>query len=527
MQIIDEYDVYFEGVGIRIQIYKQEDKFVPTYEAGILELGTYTKAVVAKIKEDLLREGVVDSFSRKEGLTYDEIKQAYISKIKELLEYYLPNLDFDDKAKVLTVILQTSFDLGFVDILVSDSNIEEITLNGAKKHIMVYHRKHGWLETNLTFEEDSEIRNIATRVAMENKKFFSNLNPLLDAHLLGGHRVNATLSPISTEGSTMTIRRFSDKPWTISDLIKVGTSTPIGLALIWLAIENEFSIIVVGGTGSGKTSFLNAISGFIPASQRIISVEDTREVRLPTYSHWIPMEARAANQEGKGQVSMIDLIVNSLRMRPDRILIGEIRRKEEAEVLFEAMRTGHSVYGTFHANTASEMVLRMSSAPISVPKITLNSLGLIVVQHRNRRSGRRVTLQIAEMTPEGDSRVIFQLNPKTDQLEMKRTPKYFLEKLEEFNGIDKEEFAREIKHRAWFLNALSKMEINDITEVGKYINQYQTHKKTLFTKFSKILEKIDAKEKKLEKKQSKKLEHKSTQNVQKNTLSAPKNSVKS
>ena len=489
MIILSQYEVVFEGVGIPIQIFKEKNHFIPTYDVGILELGEYTKSIVVKIKEDLLREGVVDSFSRKEGLSYDEIKQSYISKIKELLNYYLPNLNFDDKSKVLTVILQTSFDLGFVDILISDSQIEEITVNGSENSIMVYHRKFGWLETNLTFEDDTQIRNIATRVAMENKKFFSNLNPLLDAHLLGGHRVNATLSPISTGGSTMTIRRFSDKPWTVCDLIRVKTSTPIGLAIIWLAMENELSLIVVGGTGSGKTSFLNAISTFIPADQRIISVEDTREIRLPTYSHWVPMEARAANQEGKGQVSMIDLIVNSLRMRPDRIIIGEIRRKEEAEVLFEAMRTGHSVYGTFHANTSQEMVLRMSSSPIEIPKISLNALSLIVVQHRDRKSGRRMTLQIAEMTPEGDARVIFQYDPKEDDLVMKQSPKYLIQNLEEFYGIDKDEFATEIKHRAWFLNALSELGIDDITQVGKYVNQYQTNKGQLFKKLSKIMEK--------------------------------------
>lgn len=488
MKLIEKYDVFFEGVAIPITIYHKTKDFIPTYEVGVLELGEYTQLIVKRIKEDLLREGVLDSFSRKEGAKYDEIKEAYISKIKELLHYYLPNISFDDKAKILTSILQTSFDLGYVDILINDSEIEEITINGAQSEVMVYHRKHGWLKTNLDFKDDSEIRNIGTRVAMENKKFFSNLSPLLDAHLMGGHRVNATLSPISTKGSTMTIRRFSDNPWTVCDLIRSGTSTPIGMALIWLAIENEFSIIVVGGTGSGKTSFLNAISGFIPANQRVISVEDTREIRLPKYSHWVPMESRSANQEGKGQISMIDLIVNSLRMRPDRILIGEIRRKEEAEVLFEAMRTGHSVYGTFHANTAEEMALRMTSAPIEIPKLTLNSLGLIVVQHRDRKSGKRVTLQIAEITPEGDTKVIFQYNPKTQTLDMKTKPIHFLKKLDEFQGIDVEEFMEEIKLRAWFLDGLSKLGAKDITQVGKYVNEYTNNKEKILSKLNRVLQ---------------------------------------
>lgn len=227
MKLLKQYEVFFEGVGIPISIYEMPKQFIPIYEVGILELGKYTQLIIKKIKEDLLREGVLDSFSRQSNVGYEEIKQAYMDKIKELLNYYFPNLSFDDKSKILTVILQTSFDLGYVDILVSDSQIEEVTINGAKSEIMVYHRQYGWLKTNLNFKDDVDIRNIATRVAMENKKFFSNLNPLLDAHLLGGHRVNATLSPISTEGSTMTIRRFSDTPWTVCDLIRARTSTPL------------------------------------------------------------------------------------------------------------------------------------------------------------------------------------------------------------------------------------------------------------------------------------------------------------
>ncbi|MFP4402350.1 MAG: type II/IV secretion system ATPase subunit [Candidatus Nanoarchaeia archaeon] len=485
--IIDRYDVFFEGVAIPISIYNKKDAFIPTYDVGVLELGEYSQVIVKKIKEDLLREGVLDSFSKKDSATYEEIKEAYMDKIKELLHYYLPNITFDERSKILTIILQTSFDLGYVDILINDPNIEEITVNGSQSDVMIYHRKYGWLHTNLNFNDDSEIRNISSRIAMENKKFFSNLNPLLDAHLIGGHRVNATLSPISTKGTTLTIRRFSDTPWTVCDLIRSGTSTPIGLALIWLAIENEFSIIVVGGTGSGKTSFLNAISGFIPASQRIISVEDTREIRLPEYAHWVPMESRSANQEGRGQISMLDLIVNSLRMRPDRIIIGEIRKKEEAEVLFEAMRTGHSVYGTFHANTAEEAMIRLTSSPIEIPKISLNSLGLIVVQHRDRKSGRRITLQIAEMDDEGNSRVIFQFNHKTNQLEMKQKPVYLLKRLDEFQGIDSQEFLEEMKHRAWVLNALTELGAKNITQVGKYVNKYQTQKELLLKKINSVL----------------------------------------
>ncbi len=479
MEIIDQYELIFENSRIPIVIYREQDDMISTYEVGILEIGKYTSYIIEKVKEDLLREGIFEKAEDEGDYSYETLKKAYIKKVEELLKYYLPMLDIEMRDKLITYIVQKSLDLGFVDILISDSGIEEITINGANAEVMIYHRKYGWLKTNLKFMEDEEIKNIASRIALDNKKFFSNLNPLLDAHLRGGHRVNATLNPISTKGSTITIRRFSDKPWTVSDLINSHTSSSIALAIIWIAMENELSVIVAGGTGSGKTSFLNAISSFIPASQRIISVEDTREIRLPDYAHWVPMEARQQNQEGKGGISMLDLIVNSLRMRPDRIIIGEIRKKQEAEVLFEAMRTGHSVYGTFHANTAGETVLRLSSAPIEIPKITLSALGLIVVQHRDRKSGQRITLQIAEINEKGEENVILQYSPVKKKHFFKNKPYELLRKLEEFNGIDEKEFYIQIKERALILQYLAVFDISKIDTVGEVINKYYTEREKL------------------------------------------------
>lgn len=479
MKILDQYDITFEDTKIPVLIYSEEHALVNTYEIGILDIGPYTKFIVEKIKEDLLREGIFEK-NESEDFDYEHLKKSYIKKVEELISFYLPIIDREFRHKLVTYIVQKSLDLGFVDILISDSNIEEVTINGSESKVMIYHKKHGWLETNLKFLGDDEIKNIASRIALENRKFFSNLNPLLDAHLRGGHRVNATLNPISTKGSTITIRRFSDKPWTVTDLMKTGTSSHTVLALLWIALENEMSVVIAGGTGSGKTSFLNAVMTFIPANQRIISVEDTREIQLPQYAHWVPMEARQANQEGRGGVSMLDLIVNSLRMRPDRIIIGEIRRKEEAEVLFEAMRTGHSVYGTFHANTAQETVLRLSNAPIDIPKITLNALGLICVQHRDRKTGKRVTLQVAEMTEEGNERVVLQYDQKTKKHVFKNKPISLMKKLEEFQGIDEKDFYEQLKERIFVLEYLTKFNIDDIDNSGKVINQYYTNKQELF-----------------------------------------------
>jgi len=475
MKVIDNYKVNFENLNITISILEKDNEINRIYEINIFEIEFYTFLIVEKIKEDLLREGIFENI-KNEDYDYENLKKAFITKVRELLNYYFPGLKVELFNQLLMYLVLKSLDLGFIDLLVSDSNLEEIVINGDKQHIMIYHRRYGWLKTNLKYDKDEEIKSLATRIALENRKNFSNLSPLLDAHLRQGHRVNATLSPISTKGTTITIRRFSDKPWTVTDLMDIKTVEELGLAIIWLAIENEYSIIISGGTGSGKTSFLNAVSCFIPPSQRIISIEDTREIRLPDYSHWVPLEARASNQEGKGEVSILDLIVNSLRMRPDRIIIGEIRRKKEAEVLFEAMRTGHSVYGTFHANTAEETVLRLTSPPIEIPKFTLNALGLIVVQHRDRKTGKRRTLQIAEIDDDGNENVIFQLNPKTDKLYLKNKPVTFLRKLKEFQGMNLKDFMNDLKEKIIVLKYLKLKNINDVNKVGEIIARYYIKK---------------------------------------------------
>jgi flagellar protein FlaI len=298
----------------------------------------------------------------------------------------------------------------------------------------------------------------------------------MDAHLKTGDRVNATLQPISSKGNTITIRKFAVRPWTITDFIKTNVVSYEAAALLWMAVQNELSIIVTGGTASGKTSMLNVISNFFPPNQRIISIEDTRELQLPNILHWVPMETRLPNPEGKGGISMLDLIVNSLRMRPDRIVVGEIRRKREAEVLFEAMHTGHSVYGTLHANNVRETITRLTSPPIDLPKPILSALSLIVVQHINRRTGKRRTLQIAEVLPNGDANVLMQLNAQKDILEKINEPIAMMETLNLYTGFSKDEIKKDLKEKIEILDWLVKKNISDVNKIGLIVSKYYRHK---------------------------------------------------
>src|SRR3990167_3868386 len=296
----------------------------------------------------------------------------------------------------------------------------------------------------------------------------------MDAHLKGGDRENATIEPISAGGNTITLRKFAAKPWTITDFISDGTISTEAAALIWLGVQYELSTLISGGTATGKTSMLNVVANFFPPNQRIISIEDTREIQLPKFLHWIPMVTRLPNPEGKGEVSMLDLLVNSLRMRPDRILVGEIRRKKEAEVLFEAIHTGHSVYATVHANDTRETITRLTNPPIDIPKTMLPAISMIVTQYRNRRTGIRKTFQIAEILPSSEANVIMQLDLKTGRLNKIAQSKALMSTIQLFTGFSQNELKKSISEKELILKWLVKQGINTVDEVGKVMAQYYT-----------------------------------------------------
>lgn len=471
-RILDEYEVRVNKLIANIKVVDYEDNFVPLYIVSILNISKVTLAVLDKIKEEFVSKINIGAIQLSMEGGYKSLEKEFVSELGVLIKKYLPHVDKPTADFLVNHLIQESLGFGKIDILLNDSNLEEIVVNNSKEPVWAYHREFGWVKTNIYIDSENKIRHYATIIGRDIGKDINVLNPLMDASLKTGDRVNATLSPISTKGNTITIRKFADRPWTVTDMIKNGTVNFEVVSWIWLAIEYELSFIISGGTGSGKTSMLNALSNFFPANQRIITIEDTRELVLPTHLHWVPMETRMANPEGKGEISMLDLVVNSLRMRPDRILVGEIRRKREAEVLFEAMHTGHSVYGTLHANNAQETISRLINPPIEVPKSVLSSLSLIVVQYRNRRTGKRVTLQVAEVTNDGNERVIFQYNMNSNRFEMINKPDRMLRTINLYSGLTDADILSDLKSKQEFLKWIVDRNINDVNKVGLLISQY-------------------------------------------------------
>lgn len=472
-KVIDAYELNVNDIVVDVSIIAKEDEPVPIYNISITNISDTTKIILEKIRDEFVAE---ETKTLSEEANIQDVQEQFKEKILKLLAKYFPNADRKTMDMLINYILQQNIGLGNLDILLKDTNLEEIIINNSREPVWVYHRRYGWLKTNVLVPSESRIRHYSTVIGRDVGKEITLLNPLMDAHLKTGDRVNATLSPISSKGNTLTIRKFAVKPWTITDFLKEMTISYEGAALLWMAVQNELSVLIAGGTASGKTSMLNVLSNFFPPNQRVISMEDTREIVLPKTLHWVPLETRLPNPEGKGGIEMLDLIVNSLRMRPDRIIVGEIRRKKEAEVLFEAMHTGHSVYGTLHANNAKEAVNRLTNPPIDLPKQILSALSLVAVQHINRRNGRRRTLQIAEILPNGDARVLMQLNPVKDTLEVINEPLAIVETLNLYTGLSKSEIYADIQSKIAILKWMTGRNICDVDKIGLIMSKYYHNK---------------------------------------------------
>ncbi|MBU0665886.1 MAG: ATPase, T2SS/T4P/T4SS family [Nanoarchaeota archaeon] len=478
-EIIDKYSINVNNIIVEIKIIAREDKPVAQYSASITNISDTTKLILEKIRQEFVTKVGIQEVEKVQNEDVENIKARFQHEIKRLIHKYFPRTDEKTTDMLVNYLIEENLGLGKIEILLKDPELEEIVVNNHTDPVWVYHRKHGWLETNVKIVTEARIRHYSTMIGRDVGKEITTLNPLMDAHLMTGDRVNATLQPISSKGNTITIRKFAADPWTITKFIKAGTISLEAAALVWLGVQNELSILVAGGTGSGKTSMLNVVSNFFPPNQRIISIEDTRELTLPSNLHWVPMETRLPNPEGKGGITMLDLLVNSLRMRPDRILVGEIRRKEEAQVLMEAMHTGHSVYATIHANNADEVVMRLTNPPIDIPKPMLTSLSLVLVQNRNRRTGKRRTLQIAEILPNGDPNIIMKLNVQKDLVEHANESQTMIDTLELYTGLTKDEIDFDIKQKIKILQWMVKKNIDSVNEVGNVLSKYYLGRLTL------------------------------------------------
>ncbi|MFH0835951.1 MAG: ATPase, T2SS/T4P/T4SS family [Candidatus Micrarchaeota archaeon] len=490
MNVLDEYTVVSENVPAKIIISRKDKEYLDSYDVVHTRIKEPTKVVLDYLKEKII-EGVDLKVSELlDPRSADDVKKKIVKQAHAIIDREFAGITESERAVLVGRLIQEMLGLGELEFLLADEQLEEVVVNSAIDPAQVYHKKFGWLKTNVIFKNDEQIHNYSSTIGRRVGKQITTLNPLMDAHLLSGSRVNATLMPISSAGNTITIRKFAKDPWTIVNFIdpKLNTLNSEVAALFWLALQYEMSVLVGGGTGSGKTSFLNSFLVFAPPNQRIVSIEDTRELVLPNFLHWVPLTTREPNPEGRGGVSMLDLMINSLRMRPDRIVLGEIRRQNEAEVLFEAMHTGHAVYSTIHADESSQVRSRLINPPIQLPEQMLGALQLIVVQYRQRRTGIRRTFEVAEVIPDNDKiglNIVYKWDAREDKLQKVGDFIRMTNELSLHTGMNSKEIIEDLREKQKSLDFMLAKQINTVDKVGRFVAWYYRDKDRILDAVSK------------------------------------------
>jgi len=413
----------------------------------------------------------------------EEARTKLRKKIDEIIEEGGFQLKNDSKIKLIYYIERDTIGYGKIDGLMRDPNIEDISCDGPKIPIYLYHRKYGSLKTNIVFKDEEEVSSFVIKLAQKCGKYVSIAEPILDGTLPDGSRVQATLgTEVTARGSTFTIRKFRADPFTPPDLIEFGTMSPEMVAYFWLVVEHGISAIFAGGTGSGKTTTLNAMALFIPREAKIVSIEETREINLP-HPNWIPGVTRSGFGEVVadkviGEIDMYDLLKAALRQRPEYIIVGEIRGRE-AYVLFQAMATGHTTYSTMHADSPQSLVHRLESEPINIPRVMLQALDVITIQVQTEVKGERVrrckqVVEIIDVDPKTKevlTNEVFRWDPAEDVFVYSGNS-YILNKIQAKLGLSKEEMMEELKRRTKILEWMRKKGIRTYRDVAKIVAEY-------------------------------------------------------
>ncbi len=441
------------------------------------------KRLIVKLKDILEEKMDVDFNKLKKKGTKDYLK----TQTMKLIDYFGIKLSEIEK-EILNYYIERDFlGLGLIEPLMYDPNIEDISCDGVNIPVYIFHRNPilGSIKTNIVFSDREVLDSFLIKLAQLCGQSISILDPLLQGTLPDGSRIQGTLeTDIARRGSNFTIRKFAKDPITTTHLLNYKTIDIKTLAFLWLAVDYGCSVLVSGGTATGKTSFLNVLSSFIKSNMKIVSIEDTAELKL-FHPHWIPHVARTSisTDAGKemGEVDLFDLLRESMRQRPDYIILGEVRGRE-AYVLFQQMATGHPSFATIHADSMEKLIDRLTTPPIDLSSSSMQSLDLIVFLAKLRYKGKftRKVQSIYEITSfdrEKNTPIInqiFKWNADFDSIEIKNSS-VTLKKILIKSGLTEEELIEELKRRMIILYWLQERNIIDLKSVSEIINLYYSY----------------------------------------------------
>lgn len=424
-------------------------------------------------------------------------KQLIIDGTKELAKKYRIKISEESFEKITYYLIRDFLGLEILEPIMHDHFIEDVSCDGLNVPIFVNHLKYGPLEVNRKYQDPIKLNSFIVKLAQKSNQEISLSKPILQGALPDGSRIEAIYGKeVSEKGSSFTIRKFREEPFTPIHLIEFGTMPPFLLAYLWLAVENKQSLLVSGGTATGKTTILNALSLFAPPTSKIVSIEDTPEINLP-HEHWLPMVARGG--EDNSAVTMFDLLKASLRERPDYIIVGEIRG-EEAAILFQGMATGHAGMGTVHAEKFTDLVNRMVIDPINLPPQLLTELNIAIFQKQVKIKNNvvRRTYSVVEVIDYNSKKDKFTTNEfmhfdaKNDEFVFEQTSA-IISHLIEIRGGNEDSLWTEIEKRRRILDYMHKHKVLEFNDVANIIRAYYKDPKGIFEYIENYINEVDPK----------------------------------
>ncbi|MFC4549482.1 MULTISPECIES: type II/IV secretion system ATPase subunit [Halorussus] len=439
------------------------------------ELDDLEVDLLSRLFEDIRDSLIHRRETGEEAATAESVLKA---ELRELLSVYGVDVEPATFYRLFYYLHRSFRGFGKLDPLMRDPHIEDVSCDGYDLPIFVYHDEYTDVETDVVYGE-AELDNLVVRLAQESGQHVSIGDPVVEATLPDGSRAELVLGEeVTPRGSAFTIRKYADEPFTPVDLVEYGTFSLDQMAYLWLAIENNKSLIFAGGTASGKTTSMNAISMFIPPRSKVLTIEDTRELAL-YHDNWLSSVTRERRDEG-ADITMYDLLRSALRHRPEYIVVGEVRG-EEAMTLFQAMNTGHTTYSTMHADSVQTVINRLENKPIEVPRAMIQSLDILSVQTLTHVGDERVRRNrvIAEIegidqrTGDLDYSTAFSWDAGQD--EFRRSDSRVLDEIQHLRGWSRSELLGELRDRKRVLRYLRERNVTDYRRFTAMVNEYYAH----------------------------------------------------
>ena len=482
-KVIDKYSLYepFAQVFIVQEAKTGEHKYV----LDELQLDSFERGIYKRVLEMLL----ADIASPKEEIA--DPRKFFAEEAKKIVDKYRISLGWLPDVSWYKILYHAERDLvgfGKIDPLMRDPNIEDISCDGVNKPIYVWHRTFESIETNVKFDSDEDLDNLVVKLVHMSGKHVSSAFPIVDASLPGKHRLAvAYRREITPFGTAFTIRKFREDPYSIIDLINIGTFTEEMAAYLWICLENRASVMVLGGTAAGKTTALNALGCLIKPGSKIMTIEETAELNL-SHENWVSLISRQSYGLGGstvGEVALFDLVKTCMRHRPDLMIVGEVRG-QEAYVLFQALATGHGGMCTMHAENVQSAVRRLTQKPMDISPAYIPLMNIVMsvqrvhlIKNGEKRAYRRV-LSVNEIVDSEKFLNPFKWDPIKDEQTIDLNASFLLTNFSERLGITRDQLVEEMKRRSDVLKWMRTKKIRSYKEVASIIAEYYARPKEFY-----------------------------------------------